>query len=104
MREKGKAMTNDKFQFGHVYWATPVHKELPKRVVIVIGRENRSVQFAFVDDLRSADVDFLNCMGFGREFCKIRAKDHDYNCSCACELPAAQAAEIYAAINSRTRR
>jgi hypothetical protein len=104
MREKGKSMITDKFQFGHVYWATPVHKELPKRVVIVIGRENRSVQFAFVDDLRSADVDFLNCMGFGREFCKIRAKDHDYNCSCACELPAAQAAEIYAAINSRARR
>lgn len=97
-------MTCDKFQFGHVYFATPVHRELPKRVVIVIGRDKDSVQFAFVDDLRSADIDMLSCKSLGREFCKIRTQDYDYNCSCAYELPAVQAAEIYAAITSRQRR
>lgn len=93
----------DKFQLGHVYWATPIHKELPRRVVIMIGRERRTVQFAFVDDLRSANVDMLTEWFADREFCRIRGRDHDYNCSSACELPAAQAAEIYAAINSRER-
>ena len=93
----------DTFQLGHVYWATPVHKKLSRRVVIMIGRGYHSVQFAFVDDLRSADVQMFGRAGFDREFCKIRSKDHDYNCSSACELPAAEAAEIYEAINSRPR-
>ena len=97
-------MIIDKFQFGHVYWATPVHRELERRIVIVIGREGRTVQFAFVDNLCSADVDFLGKWFSGREFCKLRDRDHDYNCSCASEVPAAQAAEIYAAINSRARK
>ena len=97
-------MTSNKFQFGHVYWATPEHRELERRIVIMIGREGQMVQFAFVDDLCSADVDML-CYHFaGREFCKLHDRDHDYNCSSVCELPAAQAAEIYAAINSRARR
>ena len=97
-------MITDKFQFGHVYWATPEHRELERRIVIMIGREGQMVQFAFVDDLCSADVDFLGKWFSGREFCKLRDRDHTYNCSSVCELPAAQAAAIYAAINSRARR
>lgn len=93
-------MVNDRFKFGHVYWATPVLKGVPKRVVIMIGREAGAMQFAFVDDLRAADVDAIGFFGSAREFCRIRGRDYDYNCSCACELPAATAAEIYAAINA----
>lgn len=93
-------MCNDKFQFGHVYWATPVLKGVPRRMVIVIGREHGALQFAFVDDLRAANVAYFARFGLDREFCRIRGRDHDYNCSCACELPAASAAEIYAAINA----
>lgn len=92
-------MVVNRFQFGHVYWATPVLKGAPKRVVIVIGREHGTLQFAFVDDLRAADSDLTGSFGADREFCRIRGRDYDYNCSCACELPAASAAEIYAAIS-----
>ena len=92
-------MANDKFQFGHVYWATPVLKGAPKRVVIMIGREEGALQFAFVDDLRAADAGSIGFFGTGREFCQIKGRDYVYNCSCVCELPAASAAEIYAAIS-----
>ena len=88
-----------KFQFGHVYWATPVLKGVPKRVVIMIGREAGALQFAFVDDLRAADTNLTGFFGSSQEFCRIKGRDYDYNCSCACELPAASAAEIYAAIS-----
>ena len=94
-------MANSRFELGHVYWATPVHKELPRRVVVMIGRENRSVQFAFVDDLRSADVGLYGYIGLDREFCKIQGRDNEYNCSSACELPAAEAAEIFKALDAR---
>lgn len=97
-------MINTKFQFGHVYWATPVLKGIPKRVVIVIGREHGALQFAFVDDLRAADANMMGFFGTDREFCRIKGRDYDYNCSCACELPAASAAEIYTAISKTAER
>lgn len=96
-------MSSDKFEFGKVYWATPVHREQPRRVVIMIGRNQHTVQFAFVEDLASADVDQMICEGVGREFCRIRDRDNDYNCSCACEVPAADAALVYSAILSRKK-
>ena len=96
-------MVNDRFQFGHVYWATPVLKGVPKRVVIMIGREAGALQFAFVDDLRAADAGTIDFCGTGREFCQIKGRDYVYNCSCACELPAATAAEIYAAISATVK-
>ena len=96
-------MVNDRFQFGHVYWATPVLKGVQKRVVIMIGREEGALQFAFVDDLRAADAGTIGSFGTGREFCQIQGRDYVYNCSCACELPAATAAEIYAAISATVK-
>ena len=94
----------DTFQLGHVYWATPVLKGAPKRVVIMIGREADALQFAFVDDLRAADAGSIGSFGTGREFCQIQGRDYVYNCSCACELPAAMAAEMYDAIERKVSK
>lgn len=94
-------MTGKRFEFGKVYWATPVFHGAPKRCVIMIGRSQGSIQFAFVEDLSSADVDQMIDAGIGREFCRIRGREHDYNCSCAAEVPAADAAMVYSAILSR---
>lgn len=93
-------MVSNRFEMGHVYWAKPVLDGVPKRVVIMIGRENGALQFAFVDDLRAADANLTGFFGSSQEFCRIKGRDYDYNCSCACEVPAATAAEIYTAITA----
>ena len=97
-------MVSNRFEMGHVYWATPVLTGAQKRMVIMIGREQSSLQFAFVDDLCAADVTSIGFFGTGREICRIRGRDLDYKCSCACELPAALAAEMYGAIERKVRK
>ena len=92
-------MMNSIFEFGHVYWATPVMPEQRKRMVIVIGRENDEVQFAFVDTFASAALTPSGVCG--REYCKINDRDASYNCSSVCELDATNAAQVYDSIINR---
>ena len=94
-------MKSSIFEFGHVYWATPVMREHGKRMVIVIGRENDEVQFAFVDTFASASL--VPSGVCGREYCKISDSDASYNCSSVCELDASNAAQVYDSIINRLK-
>ena len=84
-------MTN--FEIGRAYYATACLEGAGKLVVVPIGRQGRTVQFAAVSELMTGKIH--PNMDVGREFATINAEDGKYCVSAACEANAADAAEIF---------
>lgn len=89
------------FEIGQAYHATGCVNPMDRRFVVAIGREGSHVQFAFVDDLASANVRPLS--GFDREFLKVEDKSGtQYNVSAAVPVSMAESAEVLAILNRRS--
>lgn len=93
-------MKMHEFVVGQAYHATGCLNPRDRRFVVAIGREGSRVQFAFVDDLASADAKPLT--GFDREFLQVQDKTgNKYNVSAAVPVSMSESAEVLSILNQR---
>ena len=86
------------FARGGAYYAVPCMRELPRRFVVCVGRNDGGVAFVFADDLAVGRLDVSGLVE-GREFCMLSTKTARYNVSAASPVPVDQAAEVWDLIN-----
>ena len=80
------------FKVGSCYPAVPALEGARRRMVVVIGRSDEGrVQIAWVDDLSTETVKAI----YDREFVEASRPDGVYTISAACELGAADAADVF---------
>ena len=83
-------MFNHSFKIGSVYHATPALVGQPRRLAALIGRDGKSLQFAFVDELSCGTVEIV-C---GREISQLLTEIGTYNVSAAAPANASETAVI----------
>ena len=78
------------FKPGTVYVATSAIEGARRRLGVVLGREGRLVQLAFIDELTTGEVAWFN----GRESVKVSTRTGEYNLSSAVRAEAGDAAMV----------
>ena len=78
------------FELGSVYVATAAVEGARRRLGVVIGRDGKVVQFAFVDELATGEVAWIN----GRESAMVGTSVGEYNLSSAVRAEAGDAAMV----------
>lgn len=85
-------LMNNQFRIGACYVATPALQGARKRIVIPIGRQDKKMQIALVDNLEMADVSVGGLCE--REFARVVLSDGTYTFSSACEVSAGEYAKV----------
>ena len=89
-----------KFTVGTAYAAVPALEGARKHMCVVIGRQGRAIQLAWVNDLSTERV--MDSF-FDRELLAVTRPDGDYTISSACPIDAVNAAEIMSMIQGDLR-
>ena len=79
-----------RFKLGDVYYAAPAMPDARRRIAVLVGRDGRAAQFAFVNELAIGEVGVVD----GREIAFVDTDVGRYNVSAAVRASADEAAVI----------